>query len=729
MIAPAKIPVVLQQASSDCGVACLASVIRYFGGERSIEYLRHLSGTAIQGTTVLGLVEAARQVGMEGDAFRVKQMSYLDELEFPFILHVVIDQKLSHFVVCYGKKGEQYQLMDPALGARWITEGELLEIWQSRTLIGMQPGSEFETSESSLIKKRKWILDLVRPDLPILLISGFLGLVTTILGLAVAVFSQKLIDEFLPNQAWQKLALGLVLLFVLLIGRSVLSYLRASILVRQSKELNLRLISGFFEQLLGLPKRFFDSRKVGDITSRMNDSRRIQRAVSGLTTELMVDSFVVIVCTTSIFLYTWEVGCLVLTFLPIYFLLIYSYHKPIQKGQQAVMMSYSGSESGFIDTLTGIGAIKGESKEGLFLQANRETYGQFQEDAFALGKVSNHLGLVSQLAGVVFLVSVLGTCCYLVAQNQMELGVLVAISGMLGMLVPAVNKLALANLQIQEAQIAADRLYEFVQLKQEQLEEGGEIPEQVNSIQVENLSFRFPGRKLLFDGLSFELKKGKLSVLLGESGGGKSTLLQVLMGLDSGESGTIRINAERSLQFFSLERWREEVGYVPQDIKIFNGTLGYNLSMDPNPTGFEQVVRRCQELGLHEFFASMPQGYFTQVGEEGVNLSGGQKQLVGIGRVLIKRPKVLFLDEFTGAMDRMTEQKMLDLILKVKQEIPVLVVTHRIRPALLADEVLILEKGNLIDIGSPMELRSRENLLSASLRDLDMDCPSGLELG
>jgi ATP-binding cassette subfamily B protein len=718
MITPAKIPVILQQASSDCGVACLASVIRYFEGESSIEYLRNLSGTAIQGTTVLGLVEAARQLGMESDAFRVKQISYLDDLEFPVILHVLINHKLSHFVVCYGKKGEQYKLMDPAVGIRWLTEEELLEIWQSRTLVLIRPGSEFETSESSRQKKKKWILDLIRPDLPILLISSFLGLVVTVLGLAVAVFSQKLIDEFLPNQAWQKLSLGLVLLFVLLIGRSVLSYLRASILVRQSKELNLRLISGFFVQLLGLPKVFFDSRKVGDITSRMNDSRRIQRAVSVLTTELMVDAFVVIVTTVSIFLYSWEIGCWVAVFLPVYFILVYQYHRLIQEGQKAVMVSYSGSESGFIDTLTGIGAVKGESKEGLFMEANQRGYRRFQEEAFALGQVSNRLGLVSHLAGVVFLVSVLGTCCYLLAKNQMDLGVLVAISGMLGMLVPAVNKLALANLQIQEAKIAGDRLYEFVQLKKEQVEEGAQIPETVTRIQVENLSFRFPGRKLLFGGLTFELQKGKLSVLLGESGGGKSTLVQVLMGLYPPESGAILLNGDKSLQDFSKTSWREQVGYVPQEIKIFNGSLGYNLSLDPNPAGFEQVVRRCQELGLHEFFERMPQGYFTQVGEEGVNLSGGQKQLVGVARALIKRPKALLLDEFTGAMDRLTEQKMLDLILKLKEEIPVLVVTHRVRPALIADEVLILDQGKLVEVGAPELLIEGDNLLSVSIRDL-----------
>lgn len=204
-------------------MACLASVIRYFGGERSIEHLRLLSGTAIQGTTVLGLVEAARQLGMEVDAFRVKQIYYLDDLEFPVILHVVIDRKFSHFVVCYGKNGEQYLLMDPALGVRSLTAVKLLDIWQSRTLVLIRPGSEFETSESSRQKKRKWILDLIRPDLLILLISGFLGLLVTVLGLAVAVFSQKLIDEFLPNQAWKKLSLGLVLLFVLLIGAQLLA--------------------------------------------------------------------------------------------------------------------------------------------------------------------------------------------------------------------------------------------------------------------------------------------------------------------------------------------------------------------------------------------------------------------------------------------------------------------------------------------------------------------------
>jgi ATP-binding cassette subfamily B protein len=718
MKAPDRVPIVLQQASSDCGVACLSSVISFFGGHQTLEQLRVLSGTAIQGTTVLGLIESAKSVGMDADAFRVDSVSRLDALVEPAILHVVMDEKFSHYIVCYGQVADGYLIMDPSEGKRILSAEILDRIWQSKSLVLAKPNSEFQLNSDFLAKKKKWIFDLVKPDLPILLISGFLGLIVTILGLSVAVFSQKLIDEILPKQQWEKLILGLVLLSILLVGRTVLGYLRSTVLIRQSKELNLRLISRFFEQLIYLPKRFFDSRKVGDITSRMNDSRRIQRAVSVLTTELMVDTFVVIVTLISILLYSEVIGLLVAGFLPVYFWLVYSYHHPIRLGQQQLMIHYGSSESSFIDTLTGIGAIKGAGREEDFLKKNQSVYHDFQDQAFRLGQVSNRLGLVSQLAGALFLVSVLGASSYLVATEQMDLGVLVAISGMLGMLVPAVNKLALSNLQIQEAKIALDRLYEFIQVEREPENPGENVPNRIDCIQLENISFRFPGRKLLLQNISFELMRGKLSVLLGESGGGKSTLLQLLMGFYLPEQGNIRVNGTLDLNSFSAGDWRRKVGYVPQEIKLFNGNLISNLTLNQDREQFAKAIKSCQTLGLSVFFESMPQGYFTVVGEEGINLSGGQKQLIGLARALIQEPKLLLLDEFTGAMDRNTEQMMLDLILKVKEAIPVLIVTHRVKPALVADEVLILENGKLVDFGSPEELLERENMLSESVRDL-----------
>jgi ATP-binding cassette, subfamily C, bacteriocin exporter len=718
MIPSPKFPIVLQQSSSDCGVACLAAVIGYFGGEESLERLRELSGTAIQGTTVLGLMEASKVLGLEADGYKVDGLFRLDELEAPAILHVIMDQKYSHYMVCYGKDAKGYHLMDPAVGKRIYSENELDEIWKSRALMISKPTAYFQTKSEHAKNKKKWILDLVRPDLPILLISGFLGLIVTILGLSVAVFSQKLIDELLPKEDWDKLVLGLVLLTILLLGRSLLSFLRATVLIRQSKDLNLRLISDFFEHLMYLPKRFFDSRKVGDITSRMNDSRRIQRAISALTTELMVDSFVVVVTLVAIFAYSTPIGWLVFGFLPIYFFLVYRYHLPIKKGQKQMMIRYAGSETTFIDTLSGVGAIKGAAREQDFLKRNLGTYGGFQQEVFMLGEVSNRLGLVAQLAGTVFLVSVLATSCYLVATGGMDLGILVAISGMLGMLVPAVNKLALANLQIQEAKIALDRLYEFVQTKGEEDNATDLVLEELVSLQVKKVSFRFPGRKLLLKELSFELRKGKLTVMLGESGGGKSTMLQILMGFYPIDQGEILINGLDSIDQVAQKDWRKSIGYVPQEIKLFNGTLLYNLTLEEDPTQAKAVMEFCKEIGLNGFFESLPLGIFTLVGEEGINLSGGQRQLVGLVRALLQKPKALLLDEFTGAMDRNTEQKMLDLILRIKEQMPVLVVTHRVKPALIADEVLILENGQLVDFGTPAALLEKSNLISESVNDV-----------
>jgi ATP-binding cassette subfamily B protein len=300
----------------------------------------------------------------------------------------------------------------------------------------------------------------------------------------------------------------------------------------------------------------------------------------------------------------------------------------------------------------------------------------------------------------------------------MDLGVLVAISGMLGMLVPAVNKLALANLQIQEAKIALDRLYEFVQTKGEEDNATDLVLEELVSLQVKKVSFRFPGRKLLLKELSFELRKGKLTVMLGESGGGKSTLLQILMGFYPIDQGEILINGLESIDQVAQKDWRKSIGYVPQEIKLFNGTLLYNLTLEEDPANAKDVMEFCKEIGLNGFFESLPLGIFTLVGEEGINLSGGQRQLVGLVRALLQKPKALLLDEFTGAMDRNTEQKMLDLILRIKEQMPVLVVTHRVKPALIADEVLILENGQLVDFGTPAALLEKPNLLSESVNDV-----------
>jgi ATP-binding cassette, subfamily C, bacteriocin exporter len=708
---------VKQQDQSDCGVACMVSLVRFFGGDCSLESLREASGTNKQGTTLLGLYQTAQVIGLQAEPLEATETTQLKSLNSPAILHVVLEEKRQHYVIYHGFLNGKYILLDPDKGLVFMELAELDLLWKSKALLSLYPNESFELKSTQNSQKKKWIIDMVHEDVPVFGASIVLGIMVTVLGLTTSIFSQKLIDEILPERQTEKLVVGMVLVGVLLLGRSLIGYVRGRLLVKQSKDFNLRMISGFYGSLLRLPKSFFDSRKTGDMVARMNDTRRIQQAVSSLVSEIVVEVLLVIVTLMAVYLYSYPIGLLVSVVLPFYFVLVYHFHKPISSHQQSVMKSYSLTESHYIDTLQGVGSIKALNKEVNYEKLNGNIYGYFQEQVFKLGNLGIRFGLVSNLLGIVFIISVLAYSSHLVLLTELQIGEMVAILGFSGMIIPAVGKLAMANIQLQEAKIAFDRMYEFVSAKPEPINAVHPVPEYIQNLDVKNIDFRFPGRKALLKGINLSIEKGKLITILGESGGGKSTLLQILMKFYDAGSGNIFINGSLKLGDLNTGDWRRSIGYVAQETKIFNGTLLENICLDDINTHGDAVKGFCKEIGMGNFFESMPQGYMTLVGEEGINLSGGQKQLVALARALYHQPKILLLDEFTGAMDRNTENMMLELLQKLKAIMPMLLVTHKIRPALQSDFVYILENGVILDKGLPSELLQKDNLLSLAYRD------------
>lgn len=708
---------VKQQDQSDCGVACMVSLVRFFGGDCSLESLREASGTNKQGTTLLGLYQTAQILGLQAEPLEATETKQLKSLNSPAIMHIVLHGKRQHYVIYHGFLNGKFVLLDPEKGLVFMDIIELDEVWRSKALLSLYPNESFELKSTQNSQKKKWIIDMVQEDMPVFGASIVLGIMVTVLGLTISIFSQKLIDEILPERQMEKLVVGMVLVGFLLLGRSLIMFVRGRLLVKQSKDFNLRMISGFYGSLLRLPKSFFDNRKTGDMVARMNDTRRIQQAVSLLVSEIVVEVLLVIVTLIAVYLYSYPIGLLISVMLPFYFFLVYHFHKPISSHQQSVMKTYSLTESHYIDTLQGVGSIKALNKEVIYERLNGNIYGFFQEQVFKLGNLGVRFGLVSNLLGIVFMVSVLAYSSHLVLLTELQIGEMVAILGFSGMIIPAVGKLAMANIQLQEAKIAFDRMYEFVSAKPESIHAVHPVPEYIHYVNVKNIDFRFPGRKALLKGINLSIEKGKLITLVGESGGGKSTLLQIVMKFYDPGSGNILINRSLNLGDLNTGDWRRAIGYIAQETKIFNGTLLDNICLDDINIHGENVVRFCSEIGMGDFFEKMPQGYMTLVGEEGINLSGGQKQLVALARALYHQPKILLLDEFTGAMDRNTENMMLDLLQKLKANMPILLVTHKIRPALQSDFVYILENGIISEKGIPSELLQKDNLLSLAYKD------------
>lgn len=705
----------LQQDQSDCGVACLLSIIQYYEGTNSLEKLRELSGTTKQGTTLLGLYQAANKLGFTAQGNEADTQAIIDHKE-PLILHVVIEKRLQHYVICYGYENKRFIIGDPAKGIIKLRKEELEKIWKSKTCLTLTPNNNFIKSKTTTNNKKKWFLELVKEDAKLISFSIVLGLGIAILGMAMAIFSQKLIDDILPSRDFNKLITGIILVAFLLLIRVLFTALRDFFLITQSKDFNNRIIDSFYTSLLHLPKPFFDTRKIGELVARLNDTQRVQRVISQIIGNTAINILVTIVSLGFLFFYSWQTGLIASVSLPFYFLLIYSFNKRIINAQKEMMQGYAFNESNYITSIQGIATIKNNNRQPIFQKINQFIYGNFQEKVFNLGKINVRLSMFSGVFSVLFLIGILIYTSTQVYNEVMQLGELMAILGIAGSLLPSVASLALITIPINEAKVAFNRMYEFTSIK---AENKGNIPlSEFNSLEIKNLSFRFAGRKELFKNINISINKNECIAIVGESGSGKSTLGQVLQKFYTFENGTIIVNNQFNLPNINTEDWRNIIGIIQQDITIFSGNVITNILLGKEDTP-ENIEKFCNQYGFTEFVNTLPQGFATILGEEGINLSGGQKQIIALMRVLYKKPQLLLLDEFTSAMDRKTEKFVLKLLKKLKSEITIIFISHRLHSLpQIADKIYVLENGVISNFGNHNQLMETTNFYSDFWKEL-----------
>lgn len=685
----------LQHDQTDCGVACLKSVLRFHGADASLEKLRELSGTSIQGTTLRGLQEAAGKKGLEAEGFEVDNLAeFKAEATFPCILHITLDH-LEHYVVCYKADTSGYLIGDPAKGVELWSEEQLLGVWRTRAMLNLKPTEALELTTAEKKRQVVWFLGLVREDIPLLASSSAMGVVIAALGLTSAYFTQKLIDDFLPNQQITKILAGLALLLVLLIVRSAINYVRTLLLLRQSRDFNNRTAGHFYDTLLLLPKAFFDTRKTGDLITRMNDTRRIQGTILLLTNIAVIDLLVIVVSLGVIFSYSPIPGLICLAALPLFAGLAYRFTSPVALQQKEMMAAYGLTESNYIDTIKGISVIKSNGKEKMFSETTRGIYTFFQEKVYELGQMGNRYSTMGDLINTMILLSLIGACSLLVIQNKMKTGELMAVISIAGGFMASAARLANTNIQVQEAKVAFDRMFEFTDTKTEGLP-STEVhePATIESITLAGISFRFPGRSQLLRNVSLTLRKGHITMLSGEVGRGKSVILNIIQRFYLPETGEITVNEKYNALEVPIADWRRKISVVEQEVKIFNSLLIHNISLGEN---LEGVPEFCRQWGFEAFFNELPQGLLTKVGEDGLKLSGGQKQLVALARALYKNSEVLLLDEPTASMDGKTTTFVMNLLAKIKKDKLILMVAHRedtIRA--IADDIHILYEGETL---------------------------------
>lgn len=708
-----------QHDSTDCGAACLASIIRYFGGSASIEKIRRLSGTSQAGTTMLGLYQAAQECGMKAVGYEAA-ISDLKAYKGILILHITRGNKYEHYVVCHGFSDQRFVIWDPAIGLIYLNAEELEEMWLSHKCLSVSPGNEFNYAKAERKDKRRWICQTIKPDKDLIIASVCIGMIIAILGAVMAVFTQKLLDKILPYGDISILITSALLVFSLLCVRVILNSIRQYMLLSQGRNYNIRIVDSFFKSLLQLPKPFLDSRKTGDMVARLNDTMRIQRVISDIVSAYIIDILIVIIMLVMIFRYSAASGYVSIAAAPLIFLMVYRWNRLIITSQYDLMSGYAMNESNFISSFKGITEIKSMNWQKIYSDRNHAVFSSFQEKAFNLGRIKIKLGMLTNLAGTCYLIGLIIYTSFKVIESELTQGELMAILSLSSTLLPSVMNIAIVTIPLNEALVAIERMFEFTQLKPENDKETGVNKYlRIKKLTLEGISFRYPGQRRLFSEISLAIEKGQIVALIGDSGSGKSTLVNILMRFYIPESGCINVNGVVGANELSVTQWRKSVGLVPQDVHIFNGTVLENIIPDADESKIDRLMRMIANFGLDGFINNLPLGLATITGEEGVKLSGGQKQIISFIRALYNEPDILLIDEGTSGMDRDTEKVMINILSRLKNNVGILLVTHRINLVRqLCDKIFILEGGRISASGIHDELILEDNIYARFWNDL-----------
>ena len=701
-----------QHDMRDCGAACLASVAGHYGLQLPIAKIRQLCHTDKRGTNALGLIQGLEQMGFNAKGVKAS-LENLPQAPLPAIAHTIFKEQYQHYVVIYKIYKGKISVMNPAYGKiETYTTEEFAKIWTG-VLILLEPNEYFEQrNEKTGLYQRFY--QLIQPHRSILLQALVGAIFYTILGLSSSIYIQKITDYVLVDGNRRLLNLLSVIMIVLLLFQIFLGVMKSVLTLQTGQKIDKYLILGYYKHLLKLPQRFFDTMRVGEIISRVNDAVKIRTFINDVSIQIVVNVFIVLFSFALMFTYYWKLALIVALVIPFY-LGIYAITNWLNKKVERRMMEESAElESHLVESLNAVKTIK---QFGAEIYANNKTDIHFSTLLKTIYKsVLNSLfsGNASEFVSRVFTIVLLWVGAGYVIDREITPGELLSFYALIGYFTSPVSQLIGMNKSIQNALIASDRLFEIMDLEQEEVTDKIELTaEQIGNINFENVTFSYGSRREVFKDFSCVIEKGKTTAIVGESGSGKTTLATLIQNLYPVNSGKITIG-DYEVQYLSHYSLRTLIGVVPQQIDLFSGNVIENIAFGEDFPDMQRVIDLTKQLGILSFIEQLPNGFQTHLGENGSQLSGGQRQRIAIARALYKNPEILILDEATSSLDTDSEQVIQATLNELKRTGKTLIViAHRLSTIAHSDTILVLRNGQLIEQGTHQELLARETTYKA----------------
>jgi HlyB family type I secretion system ABC transporter len=697
-------PFVQQQSAVDCGVACMVMIGRFWGKRLSLNALREVAQVDQSGATLKGLVRAADTVGFAARPVKAS-LDQLAKQALPAIVH----WEGKHYVVVYEIKPKGVVIADPAVGCRKISLSEFQEKWTGYTLL-LQPTAMLQKVPNA---KEGWgrFVGLLYPHRRVLVEIVMASVFVQLLGLVTPLLTQLLLDRVVvqrSDQALYAFGSGLVIFSLF---RVMMRSLQRYLLYHTANRLDLSLVVGFIGHALRLKLGYFETRYVGDITSRIEENQKIRAFLTGGALTTLLDVMTVFVYIGLMCWYSWKMAAIALTLIPLLGLITLVMTPFLQQVSRESFNARTLEGSYLIEVLTGITTIKSMGLERLVRWRWEKMFTDYIKLNFSAQVLRERLQFASGLVEMLVAQVLLLFGIWQVIHDQLTVGQLLAFNMLVGNVIdPFVRLIDLWD-DFQEIVISLERLNDVLGSPPEQdLALGSRLvmPPIKGLVEFDQVTFRYGAEgKPVLDRISFTVQPGQTLAIVGRSGSGKTTLSKLLLGLYLPTDGRVLIDGH-DIAKVDLHSLRTQVGVVDQNTFLFGGSIQDNLLIGHQNADPDSVREAARLAGADLFIDELPMGYNTQIGEGGGMLSGGQRQRLAIARALMGDPRLLILDEATSSLDTESERIIQQNLQAILSRQTTFVIAHRLSTIRRADVILVLDRGQIVEQGDHAELMAQQ---------------------
>jgi len=712
-----KFPLYQQHDAMDCGPACLRMVAKHYGKNFTLQTLRDRSYITREGVSMLGISDAAESIGFRTMGVRISWEQLVNEAPMPCIAH----WKQNHFVVVYKIKNDKVFVSDPAGERITYPKEEFMRGWATTEEGGvkkglcllLEPSPDFYAQEDEKPDKSgfKFLFSYLRAYKKFIaqLVLGLI--IGSVLQLVLPFLTQSIVDKGISNQDLDFVTLIIIAQLVLIAGRTSVNFIRSWILLHLSTRLNISLISDFLIKLMKLPVAFFSTKITGDLIQRIQDHRRIENFLTTQTLNTLFSFVNLIIFGIVLGIYNLNILFIFILGSGLYVGWILLFMKRRRELDHRRFAQLSDNQSNLIQLITGMQEIKLQNCE----KQKRWEWESIQARLFRVNIKGLSLQQYQQAGGVfineVKNVIIIFIAAKAVIDGSMTLGMMLAVQFIIGQLNSPIQQLINFLHTSQDAKISLERLGEIHNKDDEEdltAPRVSILPKKAD-LNMDSLYFQYEGphSPYVLEDINLKIPENKVTAVVGASGSGKTTLIKLLLGFYPPVDGNIKIG-DIHLNNFSNRVWREKCGVVMQDGFIFSDTIANNIAVSDETVDKEQLLHAVKTANIQDYIESLPLGYNTKIGKDGIGLSQGQQQRILIARAVYKNPDYIFFDEATNALDAKTEKVIMENMEQFFQGRTVVVVAHRLSTVKNADQIVVLDKGNIAERGTHTELANKK---------------------